>query len=147
MFLGTHRLTRLSRPSAPVALGGALALALALMLAGAADAQALRGNKERKPIDVFVKGDRTVVEEEEARTADDEAVLVWQMKTAGFRFTANGIVFEAKGKHRCKTAGDGLSVRCSKLDHIPKQRFKYIVNVQRSSGAALDPLDPYIVND
>jgi hypothetical protein len=123
------------------------ALVLAAAAMPAAQAQALQGNLERRPIEVVVQGGATSVPEDVANTHNREVGLNWRLTTPGYRFAGTGIVFEVKGKHSCKVSGDGRSARCAKIDHVPGQRFKYLVYVMRDSGQALAPLDPYIVND
>ncbi len=122
---------------------GAVALALGLALA-AAWAQ----SRDRKAIDVQVVNGATVVPEEEAVTTRDEGGLVWRLVTPGYAFTADGVVLDPPGAHRCQVQSDGQRFRCAKLKHESGARFKYVVNlVDQRTGQRLEPLDPWILND
>jgi|GEM_PF-5953378 len=120
-----------------------LALASCTFAAGAA-------KPDRDIIDVQVVRGAITVSEEEAHTNDGHGALVWRVVTPGYAFTADGIVFDGKGadKYKCKVEPKGDKFRCDKLKHVKLDRYKYVVKVKPTGGAAaVPPLDPWIVND
>lgn len=122
--------------------------ALALSLLAAVSLAQAKDKPDREDIEVEVVNGKIVVNEETARTTEAHGAIVWRIVQPGFRFPANGIVVNSKGKHRCALHADGKRYRCAKLGHDKGAKYKYDVRVvERGTGAFLPVLDPYLQND
>lgn len=114
---------------------------------------AQRELRDRGPIDVAVVDGRIAVEESVAVSDRSHGAIVWRLVTPGYRFPADGIVFEpANGAFdQCGPVGaDARLYRCRKLVHVPGRRYKYDVNVvdpAAGGSGRLETLDPWIQND
>jgi hypothetical protein len=62
----------------------------------------------------------------------------------GFRFPANGIVFDNAAGWECSVQSNGLRFHC--INKAGAGPHKYTINVVRGSSTC-DPMDPWIVNE
>lgn len=121
---------------------------ITLALLAASSLAAWAQGRDRDFIDVQVRGGQIVVEEEDAHTTAEHGGLVWRVVTPGYRFTDDGITIQSEGRHRCGPVANGQRFRCAKLRHVKGERYKYDVKlVNTRTGEALQPLDPWIIND
>lgn len=77
--------------------------------------------------------------------------ITWHLKTHGFRFARDGIVFEARAAGEivdCRRENNEMKFSCNNLHGKEGQGlfYKYAINVEDSQGKRLTK-DPYILND
>ena len=78
------------------------------------------------------------------------SVIFWDLEAqaehAGYRFPANGIVFnDPQGEFDCQSAHQGKKFMCNNK-HTKSGEYAYTVNLAKGSTSCI-PLDPAIVND
>jgi hypothetical protein len=125
-----------------------LAAALCAAATAISAQEADRARPDRRPIDVTVVNGKAVVDEDVAVTQESEGALVWHIVQPGYQFADNGIVVDSGGRHKCGPVADGRGFRCRKLKHVSGAKAKYVVRlIDVSTQKALDPLDPWIVDN
>ena len=77
--------------------------------------------------------------------------ITWHVKTHGYRFPADGIVFEPKAAGEivdCRRENNEMRFSCNNLHGREGQGlfYKYTITVVDSKGARF-PNDPFILND
>lgn len=124
------------------------------LLAMGISALAQQELRDRAPIDVAVVNGRIVVEESVAASDKSDGAIIWRLVTSGYRFPADGVVFERSGGafDQCTPMGvDYRMYRCRKVAHEPGKLYKYDVNVVDPAAAGgplrLETLDPWIKNN
>jgi hypothetical protein len=78
--------------------------------------------------------------------------ITWHVKTDGYRFPMDGIVFEpaAAGEIvRCQRDNNVKKFTCDNLHERQGQKrfYKYTIKVEDDRGNPLTPNDPFVLND
>jgi hypothetical protein len=112
-------------------------------------AQSAVAQPSDRVVDVQVANGVITVSPDPATMKKQQNRILWRLNTAGFSFTADGIVIHAGGSEygECGPRGNSSTVYvCRKLRHIDRKDYKYDVNLRGPGSQALK-LDPVIRND
>jgi hypothetical protein len=129
----------------------ALALALAACAGVKADGPMVSAGNPKNPI-VRVSAGMITVDQEVKRFKKHEKdfLITWTLDApSGYKFPAKGIEFVDSNPGNeivdCRKVSDTVFT-CRNMHRKPGA-YKYNVNVLDPQGAALTPLDPFILND
>jgi hypothetical protein len=128
----------------------------AALLLGCAYKQEPYPSRETRKLDptqpqVDVVENRVIVYSPEPlvfRPEQKNVTITWQLrKDSPFRFAQDGIKIEGgEGEFvNCGPSPDGKEFSCVNL-HTKRAKYRYYIKLLDSSGRALDPLDPSVVN-
>lgn len=82
----------------------------------------------------------------------EKGKITWHLKTDGYRFAPDGIVFEPAAAGEivdCHRDNNVKKFSCENLHGRPGQKrfYKYTVKIEDDRGNPLAPYDPFVLND
>ncbi|HSV21308.1 MAG TPA: hypothetical protein VLR71_23060 [Casimicrobiaceae bacterium] len=127
-----------------------LTLAAALVLLLSSCTHMMTGKPgDPRPTRLSVNDGRLVVNQEPIYVSTRDATIVWYVPLfSSYRFPREGAVTFREGSEEfsCRVAEDARSVSCVDR-YTRKGAFKYTIRLAQENGQALEPLDPYVVNN